>query len=166
MITFSFQGDTEAQLVEFFEQSTPRVLAAIESAVNLSMADLMAYVQREKLQGQVLKSHNNGAGGLAGSINVRFERDGDVSISGYVGTNLIYARIHEYGFSGPEFVPSHYRMQTQAFGHPMTPRQVLVRDHTRQMEMPARPYMRPSLEENKQAIIRRIRTAIEEALAA
>lgn len=164
MIHFQFLSDSDRRLTTFFEQSTPRILAAVEKAITLAMADLQAYIQRDKLQGQVLKSHKNGAG-LAGSLNIRIERDGDISIAGYVGTAIIYARIHEYGFNGMETVRSFTRMQTMAWGKPMkSPREVVVQEHQRFMFMPARPYMRPSLQEKKQAIVDRVREAISEAL--
>ena len=164
MIQFYFPENNDQKLIAFFEQSTPRIMDAVEKAINLAMADLQAYIQRDKLQGQVLKSHKNGAG-LAGSINVRFERD-SMSIGGYVGTSIVYAKIHEYGFNGSESVRAYTQTRTQAFGNPTRPYTVNVRNHERLMVMPARPYMRPSLEEKKEAIVQRVRDAITEALKA
>lgn len=164
MISFSFTGQSDQRVVEFLEQSTPRILAAIEPALRLAMEDLKTYIAANKLQGQVLKSHKNGAG-LAGSLNVRIDNDG-TTISGYVGTAIIYARIHELGFQGAEYVNEHTQMRTQVFGRAVAPYLVFVRGHERQMDMPARPYLAPSLQEKREAIIQRIRDAITEALAA
>lgn len=162
MISLSFSGESDQHVIDFLTQTEPRVLAAIEPALMRAMVDLQVYIQRNKLQGQVLKSHKNGAG-LAGSLNVRVDKEGAI-LSGYVGTALVYARIHEYGFFGQEFVPNHYRMQTQAWGRSITPREVYVRNHYREMAMPARPYMAPSLAEKREAIMKRLLDAILKAI--
>lgn len=166
MIYIDFENGSAERLKSFFEQSPARIEKSVEAAMLRVMADLKTYIQTEKLQGQVLNSHKNGAG-LAGSLNVRVTNEGGLAISGSVGTILSYARIHEFGYSGPEDVRSFVRMQVQAWGRPMNPpREVTVRPFTRQMNMPARPYMRPALAEKKQAIVERFRIAIQEALAA
>jgi phage gpG-like protein len=158
-----FVGDSDETVFRFFTQSTPRILASIEPALMLAMADLKTYIQSNKLEGQALKSHTHA---LSGSLNIRVESDGDISISGYVGTNIIYARIHEYGYSGAETVNEYTQIRTKVFGRTVPSYTVAVREHERMMEMPARPYMIPSLEENREAIMRRIREAIEEAIRA
>lgn len=163
MIRLSFTDNSDTKVAAFWEQSADVILAAIEPALRRAMADLQTYIQKNKLQGQVLKSHKNGAG-LAGSLNVSFERNGDISMAGYVGTSLIYAKIHEYGYSGREFVPNFYRMQTMAWGKPISPREVYVKNHYRNMIMPERSYMRTSLDEKREAIVERIQAAVNEAI--
>lgn len=163
MISFYFVNGSDEHVLSIFEQSIPAILAAIEKSLMRAMADLQAYIQRNKLQGQVLNSHKNGAG-LAGSLNIRMDVDGGVSIAGYVGTALIYARIHEYGFQGPETVQEYTQIRTTAFGRTVAPYTVFVRSHERMMDMPERSYMRSSLDEKREAIVTRIREAIIEAL--
>ena len=162
MIYFSYTGESDKRLLDFFDQSEERIMSAIAPALQLAMEDLKTYIQANKLQGQVLKSHKNGAG-LAGSLNVRMENNG-LSIAGYVGTAIVYAKIHEYGFNRSENVRSFTRMQTMAWGRSISPRQVTVAAFTRTMTMPPRPYMAPSLEEKKEAIMDRLRDAIFKAI--
>jgi len=64
------------------------------------------------------------------------------------GSEVDYAAVHEYGTSQTVSVNQHTRRQTQAFGRELDePQQVTVRAHSRQMNMPERPYLRPALKE-------------------
>src|SRR3990167_6598654 len=54
-----------------------------------------------------------------------------------IGTNVVYAAIHEFGFKGPVDIKSYIRGATR------------VRAHTREMNMPARPFMRPGFEDKE-----------------
>lgn len=59
-----------------------------------------------------------------------------------VGTNKVYARIHQLGFDGPQSVKSHKRHITSAFGLKLkSPVDVIVPEFTRKMAMPARPFL-------------------------
>jgi len=62
-----------------------------------------------------------------------------------VGTNIIYARIHQLGgkLDKNVTVRQHYRYITQAFGKPIKGRKALVKQHQRQQDMyiPARPFL-------------------------
>lgn len=73
------------------------------------------------------------------------------------GTNLKYAAAHEYGFKGTVSVPGHSRG-----GHP-------VRSHSRKVNLPARPFLRPALKDaipGARSIIQRLANeALREALA-
>jgi len=63
----------------------------------------------------------------------------------YVGTNVVYGRIHQLGGRIQEnvTVKQHYRFITKAFGKPIEGRRVLVKSHQREVdiEMPARPFL-------------------------
>jgi hypothetical protein len=62
------------------------------------------------------------------------------------GSRVDYAAVHEYGFSGPVQVGAHRRTMTTGFGPESAyPMDVTVRAHTRQMDIPARPYLQPAL---------------------
>lgn len=61
------------------------------------------------------------------------------------GSRTPYAAVHEDGFSGNVIVPAHTRTIRQAFGRQIEPRQVQVREHSRFMNIPARPYLKPAL---------------------
>jgi len=56
---------------------------------------------------------------------------------------ISYDWIHERGFHGIEHVKAYSRMQNHIFGVPVAPYPVRVPAHTREMNMPARPYLGP-----------------------
>lgn len=75
---------------------------------------------------------------------------------GGVGSNLEYAAVHEYGFRGAVNVRAHLRhsARTRMASGKFRKREkgatatINVRAHVRQMNLPARPYARPSIEES------------------
>lgn len=57
-----------------------------------------------------------------------------------IGSNLVYAAIHHFGFDGSETVKSHSRLVKKAFGRRLRKsKEVTVKSFTRHMKMPARP---------------------------
>lgn len=62
-----------------------------------------------------------------------------------VGTNVVYARIHQLGGKILQnvTVKQHARIMIQAFGKPIVGRKVMVKSHQRRMNLtiPARPYL-------------------------
>lgn len=102
----------------------------------------------------VRRRHLIDTGNLINSISHRLEAD-DRGIAVRAGSfGVPYARIHEYGFSGPEQVKAHQRLQTMAFGRPMQkPRKVDVRGHVRIMAMPIRAYLRPAFDSMRDRIL-------------
>lgn len=59
-----------------------------------------------------------------------------------VGSNVVYAAIHQLGFNGSQKVGAHKRRITQAFGRRLkSPVEVIVPNFTRTMNMPARAYL-------------------------
>ena len=87
-----------------------------------------------------LTSRNGGAG-LVGSIRV--DRGG-LPLFVDIGSDRIYAAVHELGFSGTVRVSAHTR--TSAFGR-KTKKAFTVPAHSRKMKMPKRPYLAPALED-------------------
>lgn len=80
---------------------------------------------------------------------------------GKVGTNLVYAKMEEYGYSGPQNVRSHTR--TRAFGRETRP--YIVGAFTRNINRPEHPYLRPALAESRDAIIRFHQQAVADTVA-
>lgn len=87
------------------------------------------------------------AGGLMGSIHSKGYRD-----RAEIGTNKAYAAVHQFGAEKGDFgtveatIPQHLRRITQAFGRPIEPKVITVREHKRRMllpwgDIPARPFM-------------------------
>jgi len=104
------------------------------------------------------------AGGLAGgrlggSITVELGDDGVA-----VGSDLPYARLRELGFQGSESVKAYLREIRQVFGRPVTPHPIAVRPFTRNVDVPARPYLAPALEAAGQDLSDAVAAALTGAL--
>ena len=81
-------------------------------------------------------------GTLVNSINVSAGKKTKTSAEALIGTNVVYARIHELG-----------GIIKGAFGIPGSI-----------VHMPARPYLRPGLDENTDEIVRAVKTEIKRNL--
>jgi phage gpG-like protein len=112
---------------------------------------LQRHVMQDKLSGQVL---HNITGTLRRSINYKMH-DTSSSVFATVGTNVSYAAIHEYGFSGVVTVREHLRTITQVWGRQLLggPKQIMVRAHPMRMKMPERSFLRSALGDMKDEII-------------
>jgi phage gpG-like protein len=125
-----------------------RLHAVMVRVVTRLSIEIQAAVVSDKLSGQVLHTRT---GTLRRSINrVVFDEPG--RILAQVGTNVVYARVHEYGFQGIQNVREHARK-----GH-------IVRAHVRNVNMPERSFLRSTLREFEQKIRTDIRRAAMEAL--
>src|SRR5262245_20908179 len=108
---------------------------------------IQAYVKGGKLTGQVLHVRT---GALRRSIggqveDVGGEVVGRVGIFG--GPTEPYGRAHEYGVSKTVSVKEHFRTIKEAFGRPIAPTAVRVREHTMKLNLPERSYLRSTLAE-------------------
>jgi phage gpG-like protein len=118
--------------------------------------DISTYVKDNKLSGQVLQVRS---GRLRRSVNGTTQ-DGGTQVSAVVRTNLVYAAPHEYGCNKTVNVPAHTRMQTMAWGKPMTARMVEVCAHPMRMNLPERSFLRSSLHETAPGEIDYIRRSM------
>lgn len=137
----------------------PSIRAALRRAVTRESIALQRLV-KEKLSGPVLK---NQTGRLRRSINYRVTETPD-SITGTVGTNVVYARAHEFGLDRVVTVREHLRHITQAFGRPIPPKDVLVRAHPMHMHLKERSFLRSSLAERAPAIRESLIAAVQGAV--
>jgi phage gpG-like protein len=121
-------------LVAHTESIGPETYAKVQTKVRrLTMETLRLAKQ--------LAPHKTGR--LQRSINAEFADEGGYRFTGTVGTNVVYARVQEYG--GAVTIREHMRMMTQAFGRPVNnPREILVREHI--ANFPERSYLRAALE--------------------
>jgi hypothetical protein len=103
------------------------------------------------------------AGPLADSLEATVDDDGTAPRA-TLGSALPYARVIDQGFAGTEDVRESLRLQSVAFGRPMTPRQVLVRAHARQVDIPGRAYLTGALDTMADTITETYRMAVDEAL--
>lgn len=81
--------ETAAKLVS----KSSAVRDAIAKALEASAIELVAHIKKNKLSGQVLKRKT---GNLSRSINYEMNTSGD-TVSASVGSNAVYAAIHEFG---------------------------------------------------------------------
>jgi phage gpG-like protein len=85
------------------------------------------------------------------------------------GTRVEYAQVHEEGFRGTVDIRPHRRTMKQGFGpDTLYPMEVVVSRHTRQIDIPARPFLGPAVEDYMQELREmapaKLREAIREAL--
>lgn len=129
-----------------------RLLADLKTEIRRVAVDLTAHVKDRKLSGQVLKVQT---GRLRRSVNFRVTESA-TGIEARVGTNVEYARIHEFGFRGTVNVREHMRKGKQAYK---------VRAHTRRVNLPERSFLRSSLVDMRQDIDRRIARVVGQSIA-
>lgn len=121
---------------------------------------LQARVKMSKLSGQVLKTRT---GTLRRSINYEIKRVSTSRIEAIVGTNVEYARAHEYGFKGRVRVKEHLRIVKEGRRKFST----WIRAHDKVLNLPERSFLRSALREMQPEIVRELRrTATETTVVA
>lgn len=107
------------------EKSFLRVLIKLQRIVKGKLSDDVLHVR---------------TGTLRRSINYSVRGEGAGTLIGTVGTNVSYARVHEYGFDGTVNVREHLRkLKSQG--------SVTVRAHQRTVHIPERSFLRSALAE-------------------
>ncbi len=143
-----------------YQDRTPQILAEVNKTIKKLTLKLQVKV-KNNLNFVVLKVRT---GRLRRSINVRFEET-DGFVSGFVGTNVPYAKPHEYGFRGEVQVKEHIRMAKQVFGNMLpAPIRIVVKQHPRMMNLPEKSFMRSALAELQPEISGEINDAIRRGL--
>ena len=142
------------------EDNFPRVRGALTGNMLLSAA---------QAGGHVIEAHakiNAGSGrpgleiqlgALVGSINVKPAKVSRTRAEVDVGPTVLYARIHEYG---GVIVPRNAPVLTWL--DPETGERIFASA----VHIPARPYMRPAADENKDDVLRAVYTQIKTLLIA
>jgi phage gpG-like protein len=157
------------RMTAFLDGIPPRVQEILRAEVNRQGLALLRAVKENFLTGQAL---NVRTGTLRRSINLKVETPAEGEVVGSVGTNLVYARIHELG--------------GQTKPHVITPRAGKVLCFTRAgraasksegnlafarivnhpgSKIPARPFLKPALIERTPEIREGLAQAIKRALA-
>lgn len=89
-------------------------------------------------------------------------RDSDHVRTVYADTP--YAAIEEFGFTGIMIIGTFQRLQTHVYGRPVSPFLVQVRAHTRFVNRPPHPYMRPAFlhaeKEARPIVTRHLKSAL------
>lgn len=137
----------DAEVVQRLDTLDARLKGELRSGIGRLALKLQREVVQAKLSGQVL---NVRTGTLRRSID-QAVIDGGTNISGIVSTNVKYGRFWEYGFKGVETIRAHIRRIKQAFGRPIAERDVMVKPHSRTMNLPERSFLRSALRELEQS---------------
>lgn len=112
--------------------------------------EVLRLVKEDFLTGRALHVRS---GRLRRSVNERTtESAGEIASS--VGTNVAYARVWELGFSGTESVRAH----TRRIGKTGIVAQ--VRAFQREVNVAARPFLAPALEEMRPRVVAELRKAV------
>ena len=132
---------------------SPLVHNRVKDRVSRLAMTLLTKVKQEKLSGQVL---HNVTGNLRASINQRVEDMGN-AIVGSVGTNIVYARPHEFGIDQHKMVQVHEYLRRNLdlatakwrLKHKMPVPMVTVHAFTRNQHtvLPERSFLRSALGE-------------------
>lgn len=88
-------------------------------------------------------------GRLINSVRHEFFKDGDVEGIKVGSFNVPYAAVHEFGYRGYVNVKAHSRLGRPVVGH------------TRQVNIPPRPYLRPAISTSRTFIIDTLRAALQ-----
>jgi len=147
-------------------------LKRLDAPLALKLADgmretlirMQSTVRTGKLSGQVLHQRT---GNLSRSISYDVQTSARQFIEGqlYVGKEAPYGAVHEYGGTFTQHIPSHERLIKMAFGQPIEPRVITVREFTRTVTYPVRSFMRTTLAEYRQIFIDMVNRCVREALA-
>jgi phage gpG-like protein len=143
------------QLLAQLAGSGDRFMADQAVAVDRLSIEVQALVKDTKLSGQVLHTRT---GTLRRSINRKIIKTPS-TVAAEVGTNVVYAAVHEYGFDGPVNVREHTRKL--AGGGTAN-----VRAYVMSMHMPERSFLRSTLDEQTTHIIETLRAAALKSLRA
>ena len=129
MITMRLKGDE--RVIQRFYSMPDDLRQKLRYAIEIEAMYETAYIKNSKLSGQVLHVRT---GTLRRSITHRLTSN-ESSVKATIGTNVIYAAIHEYGG--------------------------IIHQKNRVIHMPMRSFMRSTLKDNKQRIINAIKNAVK-----
>lgn len=136
------------------------VTQSIAKRMQIVLFTLEGNVKSKKLTGQSLHVRTNRLRSSIHASDVAITAD---KVSGVVGTNVVYAAAHEYGFSGPSAVKSHLRQIKQVFGHQLqSPITINISAFTRQTNIPERSFLRAQLLEDERWIKEQIELGARE----
>ena len=146
-----------------FDEMNDRIKFEIRRTINALTLRLQRTVQEDMLTGQRL---NVQSGRLRGSVSSKVVEDQNF-IEGTVGAGgalVPYAFTHEFGLNGSMGVKAHLRTIKQAFGRPISPRQINVKAHSRNVRFKELRFMRDSLDMISKIVPKNIDSAIQRGI--
>lgn len=140
-----------------------RIKKEIRKTITTLTLKLQRTIQEDMLSGQRLNVQSDR---LRGSLVSRISESAEMfeGIVSAGGAHVKYAFIHEFGLAAAVNIKSHLRHIKQAFGKPITPKDVLVKAHSRTVNFKERRFMRDSLDEIGKIVPKNIEKAIERGL--
>ena len=153
MITIELVGDD--RIAARLDAMPGRMHDGLARAVTRLGLELQRQVQAEKLSGQVLKVRT---GSLRSSINTALA-DAPARIEASVGTNIRYARPHEYGVAHPWTIAAKGRALRFVIGG-----RVIFRRSVRHPPLPERSFLRSALADMAPRIDEGLREAVAQSL--
>ncbi|WP_173910748.1 hypothetical protein [Acinetobacter sp. Marseille-Q1618] len=140
-----------------------QIKTEIRKTITALTLKLQRTIQEDMLSGQRL---NVQSGRLRGSLASRITESAEMfeGIVSAGGAYVKYVFIHEFGLAAALSIKSHLRRIKQAFGKPITPKDVLVKAHSRTIKFDERRFMRDSLDEIGKIVPKNIEKAIERGL--
>ena len=153
MIKGQLTGDR--RVVQALRQRVPAITQRVERAIE-RLTIILTQRVKLKLTDDVLRVRT---GRLRRSITFVVTGKGTDKVEGVVGTNVEYARVHELGFNGAVNIKAHLRTIKQAWGKSIQPKQITVSSHSRQVNLPARSFLRSAMNDMRADIIEELTNA-------
>jgi hypothetical protein len=160
MLKIGFKGDWYGWL-EAFRQKGPQIVQVLTTKVNLLMVQLGAFVQTEKLSGQVLTPRT---GVLRGSVHVapaRFEGKKIIGAVEAAGGPAFYGVYQEEGGKAPYTIAA---VRKRSLSFVLEGKQRFF-DHVVRSPLKQRAFMRPSLEENAEKIADELQASVNRVVS-
>lgn len=152
MIKVQIIGDKE--LVAQLSTAIEKIRGSMIKSISRLTLELTKHVKEDKLSGQVLNVRTGGR--LRRSIHNTIQSDPE-QVVGKVGTDVVYAAFHEYGFHGTESVRAYTRrtLTQMKDARRMNPAkyiskrqgEIQVKAHTRQVNYPEHSFLRSALKD-------------------
>lgn len=172
-MSFTIQLDSNAaQVAQQVKRFPPAMLEAIARALDLENELTVGHIQRTKLSRRgptTLGVVSNRLRSSARRTEARVYADG---VESSLGSNVVYAGVHEFGYTGPARVNAFMRKNPAGDLFRVGPRggrrQVAsgisrVKAHTRNLRLPARAMFQTGLEERTANYTRSVSAAIVQA---
>ena len=145
----SFQVDVTAlgDLIDKLRENQSAIGDGLEAGMTSAMAKLAAYIQQNKLSGQVL---NQRSGKLSQSVgHPTVSRESDTRVVGAIG-GVFYGKVQEFGAT----ITINSAVNMKGIGW----------RYLKTITLPARPWLNPSIEEQLDMISAEVVGAVKEAL--
>lgn len=137
-----------------FEPDSPQIKLALTRIALLVTNQAKMNIRRQGLID---------TGSLLNSLRYEFYRSGDTQGVLIGSFNIPYAAIWEFGYHGVQRVRTHSRLITQAFGRPLKAAKLAqIRAHGRNVNVQARPYLRPAYQKHREKISQILLQSIQE----